>query len=148
MDKKELYWNYYLEQRETARFFDQQRASIASYVIIVSGALFAFCANKNFSVLTIPISIFIIFLGCYGALVTRKLYERSELNVLRAQKCLAEIDCLFQDKILDNVRISSDSIHNERFVFARKIRLYVAWMFLHGTISLLGIACVLLAVMK
>jgi hypothetical protein len=148
MDKADLYWKYYEEQREQGRSFDTQRASIGYLVISVAGALLAFTASHDFALTTVPVLLFVAALGLYGIFATQKLYERQEYHYERARCCLEQLDRLVDPGVFMCVRAESDAQHYRSFKLATRMESRIVWIYLHAIAFLAGTGAIAYAIIK
>lgn len=138
MDKNDLLWGYFIEQRASGRAFDDQRTSIANFVITVSGVLIGFAATLGFSKASIIVYGFVTLLGGYGMAATRKLYESSSFTLRRAADCLSRVGA-DQGIPFGEIKEAALAKQHEHFRVMAHVRLHVVWMVLHGLILLFGI---------
>ncbi len=138
MSENELLWGYYVEQRVSAKAFDDQRTSIANFVIAAAGVLTGFAATMDFSEASIVVYGFIAVLGAYGMVATRKLYECSSFCMRRAGDSLSRLQ---HDQPCPFAAIKDAALAEQRrqFRVMSRVRLHFVWMVLHGLIFLLAV---------
>ena len=66
---------YMKETNQEMRHIEQLRATVSSLVIALTTFIIGFIVQQNFKEGTAILAIFIIVLGLFGAVMTRKLYE-------------------------------------------------------------------------
>jgi hypothetical protein len=139
MNKDELYWRYYAEQREHARSFYAQRTSISQLITTLVGALLAFSATRNFDSSTLPVACFIAILGFYGYFATQKIYERQKYHFRRATKSLEKLVELVDPDDFFSIQQEASLEHSSNFKYAGRFESNVAWLVLHGLMTALGV---------
>jgi len=146
VNKVNLVFEYYREQRTSAQRFDNQRTAITNFMILVSGALLAFVINKPDSPYEIHASFFLIAMGFFGSLFIKKLNERAEYNYSRARVCLECIDEMNDSSVLADIKEKGLSIHQKRYGVLVKFKLHQIWITPHIFIMLLGVGLLIRAV--
>lgn len=144
MDRIDLYWNFYREQRDSARDINRERGALSSLIMVVSGGLLAFVVNQRLSPQTIPVSLFIILLGFFGAFSTRLAYWYSKRCRLRAIKCLESIDRMQDQPVFREVR----DVKNSDTWLVRRVSLHYVWLAFHLLVSILGVLCIVIALTR
>ena len=94
--------------------------------------------QQKFSVATIPLCVFIILLGLYGALTVAKYYERASYHLSQARaltSTLVSMGSLGTEEELDNRRAD----HYRKFPHLHRLRLNRLWVALHVGVLLYGI---------
>jgi hypothetical protein len=81
----------YKEHVEMARQHETQRSALTSIILAIAGVLIGFAASFKFGQLWI-IPIILICLGVFGAVFSRKHYERNRYHTSIAAKFRDEID--------------------------------------------------------
>jgi hypothetical protein len=147
MNENELLWGYYLEQRVSAKAFDDQRTSIANFVITAAGVLIGFAATLGFSHATIIVYGFVALLGGYGMAATRKLYECSSFCMRRASDSLSRIS---HDQPLPFAEMKEAALaeQQKQFRVMSRVRLHLVWMVLHGLILLFGFTGMCVSILR
>jgi hypothetical protein len=141
MNGNDLVWASYLEQRNSARAFDEQRTSIANFIITIAGALIGFSATSGFAHASVVIYSFVALLGAYGAAVTWKLYETSSFCMERARRTLR----LLSGPEVDSFQEITETTlagQRKRFRVVARIHLYPFWIALHLLILLYALVAI------
>ena len=68
---------YWREHREQLRQSENQRAVLTNFVLVIAAALSGFIVQLHFELRTLPLSVLIVVIGCYGALAAAKYHERA-----------------------------------------------------------------------
>lgn len=139
MNKIELLWEYYKEQRSGAERYDQQRTSITGFTFVSASALFAVLSNQNLGQYSGISSLFLISLGVVSLLLVRKLHERSELNYSRAREALLNIEDELEDQLYSAIKCGVEEKHSIMYRLTAPIRLHHIWMIPHVLIIAIGI---------
>lgn len=93
-----------------------------------------------------PLSIFLIGIGLFGILVTRKLYERQKWYIGRVQLLYDKIDKLDTNLSINELYDEYKLIHKENFKFYSKIRMNTLWIMIHFFILVLGIMLTIISI--
>jgi hypothetical protein len=75
-EKSDFLLAMYQEHTTHGRHHETQRAGATNLIIVVSGGILAFIANKGITKDTWPLAAFLFILGLFGALFSAKHYER------------------------------------------------------------------------
>lgn len=131
-----------------ARQAEEKRALTATINLVLASALQAIFVFAGWNIKTLPLAIWIVFLGVYGVLTTLKLYERSQFHILRARKLRARLDELWPDAQVERLQQLVESEHKRRYPFWMHTRLNTIWLSLHLVILVVGIIFALLCLVK
>ena len=81
MDKNEILWKLYEDNRNYARFHELQRSTATNLILAVSAGLIGLVTfDKNINLLDLPSVLFLDVLGIFGAIFSAKHYERARLH--------------------------------------------------------------------
>lgn len=130
-----------------AKQSEDQRATMTNYIIVISAAIFGFIMNKGIAKEVWPLSVLLVMLGIYGAIISAKLYERFKLHEHIVIKIIQRLDELHPDAQLQQLVRAAEKEHNTKFRLVR-LRLNWLWLVLHITIALLGVAITVIAVIR
>lgn len=140
VDTGETLLHLFEEERRMGRQSEDQRASIASLVIVIASVINGVLTQTGFHLKSLPLSILLILLGSYGMIFNAKLYERFRLHDRRADKIRNRLDELFPDAQIRVILMKSDEEQDISYpIISRKIRLYRLWIGLHSLILLQGV---------
>jgi hypothetical protein len=134
---------YWTEHRDQLRQSETQRALLTNYLLVITAALSALISQQRFATATLPLSILITAVGCYGAVAVAKYHERAEYHLLQARaltRVLKDAGALEDLDALDDFRRR----HYRRFPRLHKIRLHHLWTGLHLGIAGYGAALIII----
>jgi len=140
-DEKDFLLHMIQEQWAQARQSENQRATLSNFIIVIASAITAFLVKIKPGKEGISLSIFLIFLGAFGALICAKLYERFYLHVQRIGRMMERLDQLFPNAQVCHLEEIADKRHKKRFRITSKIRIHCLWMIIHITIMVIGLVC-------
>jgi hypothetical protein len=136
---EEAILTYWKEHREQLRQSETQRSTLTNFLLVITAALSALIVHQGFSGGAMPLCVFIIVLGVYGALTVAKYYERASYHLSQARaltSTLVSMGCLGPEEELDKSRAD----HYRRFPRLHRLRLHHLWVVLHFGTSLYGTA--------
>lgn len=139
---------YWKEHREQLRQCETQRSTLTNLLIIVTAALSALIVQQKFTLNVVPLCIFVVLTGVYGAVAVSKYYERASYHLSQARALTAD---LVARGVLGSKEglVQARDEHNGRFPRLHRIRLHRLWAMLHVAIALYGVAlfcvCVVVA---
>jgi hypothetical protein len=136
---------YWKEHREQLRQCETQRATLTNLLIVITAALSALIVQQHFSLNVIPLCIFIMLAGLYGAVAVSKYYERASYHLSQARaltKDLVELGVLGTDERLVQARAD----HYCAFPRLHRIRLHSLWVVLHLAIMIYGLSLLSLCI--
>jgi len=112
-DRAELYWRMYQENCTQGRHHETQRAAVTTVLVSVVAAASAFMRPTSLPISKgyIPFANLVSAIGAFGAIVTRKQYERFAMHMRRASRYRNEIDKLYPGLILKALKQSADAAH-------------------------------------
>lgn len=140
MDKVETLKCFYQENCVFARHHEQLRATITNFIIVVAAALISLVTyDGSFSLTDLPITVFIFFLGVFGAVFSSKHYERIRLHLRRARKYREEIDKMTKGIKLSKLREKANKENEQKYGWLAKVKLNNFWIALHVLISIIGL---------
>ncbi len=128
---------YWKDHREQLRQSETQRSTLTNLLLVITAALSALIIQQKFALTTLPLSIFIVLIGAYGAVAVAKYYERASYHLQQARaltRSLVDAGVLGSDDFLDEAR----RLHYERFPRLSRVRLNRLWVLLHLGIMLYG----------
>jgi hypothetical protein len=129
---------YWLEHRQQLRQSENQRATLTNYILVIVAAITGFIVQQGMKVGTIPLSVFIMAMGGYGAIAVAKYHERATYHLSQARaltQTLVDIGALPDNKTkLDATR----QTHYAKYRLLRRVRLHSLWTGLHIGIALYG----------
>jgi hypothetical protein len=139
-DETDILLNFCEEEWIQARQSEDQRAIITNIVLVIASASLGLLSQKGLVTELLPVTIFLIILGVYGALTSQKYYERHQFHIERARGWRKRLEELHPKSQINKVREEANAKHSKKFKRLEKIHLHTLWLFLHMTIALMGIA--------
>jgi len=127
------------DQLINARNTELQRATITNFVIVISAAIIGFFATKGVNQNSLPLAIFLVLLGVYGAIFCLKLYERWHLNVKLAKRWRDRIAELHPEARIDELRGEAIKEHEREYPILHKIRVHHLWIIFNILIAIIGL---------
>lgn len=122
-----------------ARQSEDQRATITNILLLIASALVGFISQRGLVIETLPVTILLILLGIYGAIVSEKLYETFWFHVTRASYYRRRLDELKSTAQILKLNELADTKHTQEFPRMKKIRLHRLWLILHTSIAIAGL---------
>ncbi len=148
MDKLDSLWNYCFEQRESGRHATTVGITVSNFVVTIAGVLFAYMVSEKFAQSTIPIAIFMFFLGAYGVLAILKTHERTEMFYTRSRKCIEKIDDILGEKLIGKIISDASDLHKKQHSIPEKFKLRHVLISLHLFIVTLSVFCIIYSLAK
>jgi hypothetical protein len=136
------------EQWAQARQCEYQRSIASDFIIVMASAIIGFIVKTNLGREAIPLSVFLMILGVFGALLCAKFYERFYLHVQRVGRMMERLDQLYDKAGICSLEATADIAHNKRFPMMSHIRLHVLWLTIHVVIAVIGLVCTLLLAIR
>ncbi len=139
---------YWSEHRAQLRQSENQRATMTNFVLAITAALTGFVVQLRLDARTLPLSVFIVLLGCYGALTAAKYHERAEYHLHQARaltRVLRDLDALPDtEAALTEARDE----HYQRHPRLHRVRLHQLWTGLNLAIALLGAGLIIATLVR
>jgi hypothetical protein len=159
---RDIFWKMYQENVTEGRHHETQRATVTNLVITIAAAALALVTfDKAITTVDLPLTIFLVLLGMFGAAFSSKYYERFQLHMERARAYRNAIDSLLPNfntlsEPVWNLKEIADAEHEESILkvakgkkkktnwqrwmtFIHKRRLYQLWLTFHLLIALIGL---------
>ena len=144
-DKQDFLWGMYQEHAAQGRHHEVQRANVTNFIIVVSGALIAFIANKGVTHNQWILASFLIILGLFGAFFSAKQYERFRFHIIAAGIYRNRLEQTLGDTTVSEIRDIAKSDHQNNFFKPLvNLKLYYFWIALHVLIALLGLTLLII----
>ena len=142
----DILWKNCQEHWLQGRHHEIQRSSVTNVLIAISSAIIGLVTfDKTIVISDLPLTIFLIILGVFGAVFSAKHYERFSFHISRARKYREEINKLFPDTPLRELIDKADEKHNRKHPRLRKLRLQYFWLGLYVLITLIGVMLTIIA---
>jgi uncharacterized membrane protein YidH (DUF202 family) len=138
-DKVEVLLDLYNEHCDWERHHENQRSSVTSILIAVAaGILGVVTFDGHINIIDVPLTSFLIILGCFGALFSAKQYNRFTQHQERANKIREALDTFMPDAKILKLRNDADEKSKKKNLIISKMRLHHFWNTLHILIALIG----------
>lgn len=149
-DEAELYWRMYQENTNQGRHHETQRATVTTILASVAAATLAFMRPNTLPLSNgyLPFAIFLIIIGIFGAVVTRKQYERFTLHMRRAAGYRDAIETIYPGARLKEIKRAVDGRHEQEFGWLSRVSLSWLWVGVHVGIAATGLLLVGLIVLR
>lgn len=145
-DETDLYWGMYQENTAQARHHETQRQTVSSLTIGLVGVLLSLVAiDRSIAVADLPLGVFLMLLGAWGAFFSIKQYERASLHMERARHYRTALDEAVPTARLTAIKQAADRINEADWPRFSRLRLYGFWISLHAIVALVGLVVVVLA---
>ncbi|MDQ3009344.1 MAG: hypothetical protein M3X11_01370 [Acidobacteriota bacterium] len=139
----------FCEQQWTeAKQSEDQRATFTNIILLIASAVVGVIAQKGMSKGMLPISILLILLGIFGAVVSRKLYERHQFHIARLRGWRGRVMELHPDAQLDDLKKLAVEMHDKAFPVMSSVRLNHLWIILHATVAMAGVILTIVIAIK
>ncbi|QTR53199.1 hypothetical protein [Thiothrix unzii] len=138
-DSTDVLLKFVEQQWIEAKQAEDQRSIMTNIILVIVAAIIGFIAQKGLNNNVLFLSILLIILGLYGAIVSAKLYERHQFHISRLTSWRKKIDELNPDTKLEALKSEANISHYQRFPVIKKIKLYYLWMALHLMIAFGGV---------
>jgi hypothetical protein len=147
MDNVEILWKFYQEHCSWERHHEQQRSLSTNLLIAVAAGIIGVVTfDKQLNNTDLPLTIFLIMQGIFGAIFSAKIYECFCMHQNRANHYRKEIDALFPQAKILSIRDKADLENLNRFRELHPLRLHRFWIGLHLLITVFGIVLTILIV--
>jgi hypothetical protein len=138
-DKINILLDLYNEHCDWERHHENQRSSVTSILIAVAaGILGVVTFDGHINITDVPLTSFLIILGCFGALFSAKQYNSFTQHQERANKIREALDALVPDAKILTLRNAADKKTKLKNRVITKMRLHHFWNTLHILIALIG----------
>lgn len=131
-----------------AKQSEDQRSAMTNYVLFIAAALQGYIVQRNFDHFSLAVAIFLTLIGFYGAIFSYKYYERFRLAVSRVGRWMEKLEGMHTGSNLDAIERWADEKHKKRYPTLHRIRLHLLWLLFHSTIILVGIANIVLILIR
>ena len=139
-DDLELYWRMYQENTTHGRHHEVQRATLTTVVVAIAAATVGFIRPHDLPLGKgyLPLTLLLTLLGLFGAVVTRKHYERFALHGRRASKYRNKLDSSLPGIDLKKLKQEADDEHAKQFPRTSKLSLSWLWVGVHLSVAAIG----------
>lgn len=112
MESVNILWNLFRERTDHARQHANQRATVTNYFLAIASALLAFAADDGLQLSDLPITIFMIVIGVYGGLFSKKHYLENRRHSYYAKKYKERISQYLEADGIDLVDIERQALED------------------------------------
>lgn len=128
------------------RHTETHRKDITNFIVIFGGVGATIAGSLRYNrIEIIPIAIFLIILGLFGALVTKKLYERQLWYDKRLTILYKELDKIQGNLGIYNIYKEHENAHKKKYIILSKIRMHLLWMLLNLLVTTIGIVLIVVS---
>lgn len=137
---RDVLWKMYQEHCTQGRHHETQRATVAGAFIAISGAVVGLITfDKSISSADLPLILFLILLGAFGAVFSAKQHERFRLHMERARAYRDELDKQLAGSPLKRLKREADAEHNGKYPRLSDLQLNRFWIALYIFVAGLGL---------
>jgi hypothetical protein len=138
--RSELLWRLYADNREYARAHEAQRSTAANLIVVIAAGLLGLATfDQHLTMADLPLTLFLILVGSFGALFSSKHYERTRLHLNRAKKYLRRLDELFPQERIVELQQQGDAENARAFPRLYSMKLNNLWNVFYAMLALLGV---------
>lgn len=140
----------YKEHAAQARQHETQRQQMTALVVAIAAALVGFVAAslKRPTIGLLVPGVFLIFLGGYAVLFSRKHYERNRMHTTIMGAFRQELERTLNGVQLSPIRQLAEHAHNAEFPLLHGRRLHLFWDWLNGSVAIVGIILVVVVALS
>ena len=136
---KDILLVMYKEHADQARQHENQRERMTAVVFTLASAILGLMAIKESSSNVQPwFCVGLIILGLYGAVFSRKHYERNRMHTCILEAYRDELERHFPEAPLMKIRSEAKAKHNQTYWLFSRLPLNFFWLLLPLTVSLVG----------
>ena len=147
-DKTELLWRFYQEHCNWERHHESQRALATNLVLfIAAGVLSVITIDKSIGVSDLPLTVFLMVLGVFGATLSRKQYERFARHQSLANEYRKAIDQELPEAEVLVIRNRAEDEHAPKYRIFYKSRLNWLWIGLPVVVAMTGVVLTLVIIL-
>jgi len=147
LDKGDMLWKLYQEHCTWERHHEQQRSLSTNLLLAVAaGILGVVTFDKQLNNTDLPLTIFLIMQGIFGAIFSAKIYECFCMHQNRANHYRKALDSQFSEARILAIRQDADDENQDRFPKLHDLRLHRFWIGLHLLITVFGIVLTILII--
>lgn len=138
--EQDIIWRFHNSHVATAQHYESQRGTVTTMLLAISTALVGLVTFDNrVDRSDVPATIFLIALGCFGALFAPKHHERYRAHIERAKEYRDALDASLDGAPIKAIKDRADARHAGNFGFLRRIKGAYWWVMLNLVVTLLGL---------
>ena len=147
-DHTEILLNMFNEHCIHGRQHEKQRSTVTSILLSISAALIALVAiDDSINKSDIPIGLFLVGIGVFGAIFCAKLYERFRLHMAHVKIYREELEKIVPDSKINELHWKAEGNHT-RIARLDIIHLNKLWIFLNLFIACIGMLIIVFGVIS
>ena len=136
---RDAHWKMYWRIAPRRAITRRNVQAVASAFIGIAGAVIGIIIfNKGLTRLDLPLALFLIALGAFGAVFSAKQYERIQLHTRRARGYRDAYDALLFGSPLKSIKWEADEDNSKKFPKLSALRLNRFWIAMNLANSVLG----------
>lgn len=138
--RRDVLWKMYQEHSTQGRHHETQRSTVATALIAIAGASMGFVTlDRGLTRIDMPLTVFIVAVGMFGAAFSAKHYERFSMHMERARAYRDELDSLLAGAPIKRLKHLADKEHARQFPRLEKLRLNAFWLAMYLFLGTLGV---------
>ncbi len=146
---RDVLWKMYQEHCTQGRHHEVQRSTVASVLLAIVAVVIGLITNdQKITNSDIPLTLFLLVLGMFGAVFSAKHYERFELHMESARRYRDELDTLLPGAPLKRLKRAADDKHNGKYPRLKDLRLNRFWIGIYLITSGLGLVLFAIAALS
>lgn len=138
-DSAEVLWNLYQEHSTWERHHEEQRSSVTNILVAVAAGILSVVTLNGFTPSDVPLMIFLVLQGVFGAVFVAKQYERFSRHQRLAKIYRQALSDRFPDAQVIALREMADEQQAKAHPMLYQLRLHHLWVALHLLIALFGL---------
>jgi hypothetical protein len=147
--QQEVLWRFHNSHVATAQHYESQRSAVTTMLLAISTALVGLITfDDKVNAADVYATLFLIALGCFGALFALKHHERYRAHIERAKEYRDALDRTFDDAPILSTKIGADARHSHNFGLLRRLKGAYWWATLNFLIAALGLILLMKALQE
>ena len=139
----EAWIRMYEEQAQQARHHETLRSNSTNVILVLSGAILAFLGTDVAGVTSLHqvlLGFLLVLINLYGAILSRKHYERNRLHtrIAGTYRNVISMSTALGGNFLDNKNDSARNCHKQKYKIFSQVEANLLWIGLHLVTALLG----------
>jgi len=141
-DENESLWRLYQDHLAHGRHYETLRATTTTVLLAVAAGVLGLLGAAHAWPLgyqQMPLTMFLVFLGVFGAFFSAKYHERFVFHMNRARQYRDALDKALPSANINTARPKADEKTKTEHPWLYKRRLWAFWVSLHLLIAVLGV---------
>lgn len=139
-DEIDILWGLYKQNSDQAFHYQNQRATTTNIILsIAAGIVGLITFDQKIQGTDFYAALALIFIGCYGAILSAKQYERFNFYMERARGYREKLNSLLSNASILAIKEAADERAKKRFKLLHRIYIWQLWLILNSFIVLVGI---------